>query len=639
MNESRIEHLKKQLEYYDDLYYNKDKPEIEDNVYDSLKEEYLALTGEEEYDYVPGVSSTNPYVHMAPVLSLSKVKIKEQDKLRAELERLWPVVIQPKLDGLTLIDYPDGKLVTRGDGSIGDDITSKIGSFGPTNNAIKDLNGIGTNPNAPVRGEVVMTYKAFTEANENRESTGKTCFKNPRNAAAGILKNEDIKYPLHFIAYNILTKDESNNNTVQLDELEKAGYDSILKYTYIPNSIDDAIEYINNYDRDSLDFQIDGLVIKHNGDKTFGFTNHHPKSDFAVKFNAESKWTDLEFIDILVGRTGKIVPRANFKPVDIDGSQVSKATLHNPLMTEALGLNYTNCSFNLLIEKANDIIPAVIKVKRYNDENSEPYDVNTLDECPVCNSKLDKSNIDWYCRNEDCPAKLIGRLVHMCSKQALNIEGLSEKTLEKILDLKSDIKDISLVFNLTKDDIIELEGFKDKSANKLLNSINTAMEKVDLDKAIYSAGMPNVGRTASKLIAKEYKEMSLLIDDLMYNQSVLRNRLDKIEGIGDKIISSLIKRKHYLLELLPYIKSINPVEDNSTASIDNTFVITGSFEISRDDIKKLIESRGGKVSSSVSKKTDYLVAGEKAGSKLLKAVDLGVRVISLNELKNILEER
>lgn len=633
---SRKEELKKLLDYYDDMYYNKNISEIPDNEYDNIKYEYLSLINKDEYEHVPGKVSNRAYKHIAPILSLGKVKIHEREKIKSEIERLWPIVIEPKLDGQSAVRYKDA-IVTRGDGFVGDNIIDLVGSYGK--DITNDLSGIGNidQIDGGVRGEILILNTDFKKANEDRVKEGLELFANPRNAAGGILRNESKKYPLIFVAYNIVTEEERNDNLKQIKLLENAGFTTIDFYTFVPKTIDEALDYIYSFEentRPKLNFQIDGLVVKHNGDKKFGFTGHHPKAAFAIKFESKKAETLLLDIETTVGRTGAITPIANLEPIEIDGSVISKATLHNNNVMKALGIQYSNCDYKVIVEKANDVIPSVVKAIPFNDENKQPLE--ELTNCPVCNSELDKTGIVWYCRNTNCPAILSNRIIHMCSKNALNIEGLSTKTVEKILTIKD--SHISSIFNLTVDDILQLEGFKEKSANKLYNSIQNAIENVDLDRVIYAAGIPNVGKTASKLIAKEYKNINALRYDLLMDTVRLKERLLSIDGIGDTIVDSLIDDALYLMELLPYIKSINSVDEQEASTIleGNTFVITGTFEIPRNQIKQLIESNGGKVSSSVSKKTSYLLAGEEAGSKLTKAKELGVKIITNLKDLNIL---
>lgn len=298
MNE--IDRLLNLLNYHDNLYYNLDSPEISDAEYDSIKKKYLELTGKTEYDYVPGKAAADSikYEHPVPVTSLDKVQITDEVRLRKELERLWPVIIQPKMDGLTLVSYPDGSHVTRGNGYIGEVVTDKV---------VGNVEGLGEVGRFPIRSEVVMLKSAFEAINKRRIANGEEPFKNPRNAAAGMLRNKDISKVegLKAYAYNLIKPDESNNQDNQMYAISSLGWNTV--FNYIPNTIDEAITFINNYkeERNGLNYEIDGLVIKHNGTKTFGFTGHHPKSAIAVKFEAEGEWTVLNSVTWQVGKTGK----------------------------------------------------------------------------------------------------------------------------------------------------------------------------------------------------------------------------------------------------------------------------------------------------------------------------------------------
>ena len=667
--------LKDLLAYHDDLYYNQDAPEISDAEYDKLKNEYVKLYG--EYNYVPGQASKNSvkYTHTSPILSLDKVQITDEDKLRAELERLFPVIIQPKMDGLTVVYYPDtDTYVTRGNGHIGEDITPNM----------QRVLGIGHKTTHPVRMEVVMLKSQFNRLNKIREEEGLELFKNPRNAAAGMLRQKDSSkvQGLAAYAYNIL---EDNTSARQQVETLSQTYLWNIVNSYTPTSIDDAIRYLKQCQetRNDLDYEIDGMVIKHDGTKDFGMTGHHPKNAIAVKFETEGKWTTLRDITWQVGRTGKITPVAEFDTIDLLGSEVSRATLHNYGMMKALNLDFMAYDSNgsateVFVIKANDIIPAITEV-RYSDNFSDSLQVLEPEVCPECDGEVEKINDQLFCTNPNCSAKILGRLVHMANREAFDIEGLSEETSKKLIDKYKEViernivqlmnseevmtmeddeyyqqeaialdnkqREInnlhpSFIYDLTYEDILELEGFAKVSAKKLYDAIQ-ASKTIDFDRFLYGCGIPLIGKRVAKDIAQYYSTKDNAIKaftDDFYNDF---EDLNKINGIGSETINSL--KKNWFTHIVPfgYVSgfTINPIKTNKKAESQLSIVVTGKFEISRNEIKEMIEEAGHKFAGSVSKKTSYLLAspGEEGTSKYKNATINNIPIIkSIKELKEIL---
>lgn len=667
--------LKDLLAYHDDLYYNQDAPEISDAEYDKLKNEYVKLYG--EYNYVPGQASKNSvkYTHTSPILSLDKVQITDEDKLRAELERLFPVIIQPKMDGLTVVYYPDtDTYVTRGNGHIGEDITPNM----------QRVLGIGHKTTHPVRMEVVMLKSQFNRLNKIREEEGLELFKNPRNAAAGMLRQKDSSkvQGLAAYAYNIL---EDNTSARQQVETLSQTYLWNIVNSYTPTSIDDAIRYLKQCQetRNDLDYEIDGMVIKHDGTKDFGMTGHHPKNAIAVKFETEGKWTTLRDITWQVGRTGKITPVAEFDTIDLLGSEVSRATLHNYGMMKALNLEFMAYDSNgsateVFVIKANDIIPAITEV-RYSDNFSDSLQVLEPEACPECDGEVEKINDQLFCANPNCSAKILGRLVHMANREAFDIEGLSEETSKKLIDKYKEViernivqlmnseevmtmeddeyyqqeaialdnkqREInnlhpSFIYDLTYEDILELEGFAKVSAKKLYDAIQ-ASKTIDFDRFLYGCGIPLIGKRVAKDIAQYYSTKDNVIKaftDDFYNDF---EDLNKINGIGSETINSL--KKNWFTHIVPfgYVSgfTINPIKTNKKAESQLSIVVTGKFEISRNEIKEMIEEAGHKFAGSVSKKTSYLLAspGEEGTSKYKNATINNIPIIkSIKELKEIL---
>lgn len=648
------------LKYHDDLYYNQDAPVLSDAEYDELKRQYVEFYG--EYDYVPGEASADSikFEHPVPVTSLDKVQVTEVNKLKTHLERLWPVIIQPKMDGLTLVSYPDNdevimgtidyKHVTRGNGTIGEIVTSKV---------YAGVDGIGTTGiivHKAVRSEVVMLKQYFDPINKKRIAEGKEPFKNLRNAAAGMLRNKDVSKVegLKAFAYNIISEEENFCTAEQQIEILKDWKWNTVD-TYIPKTIDEAIEYITTYDekyRDDLEYEIDGLVIKHNGNKKFGQTAHHPNNAIAVKFEAEGGWTTLNKVVWQVGRTGKIVPVAEFEPIEILNAEVSRATLHNYGVMKAMDLvgiihkgKYHNPLTQVYVIKANDVIPRIIKVKQPNVTDSNLY-VNIINEptcCPECKGKVEKLNDQLFCINPDCPAKLQGQIELLASRDALNIEGLSEMTIEKMtsyvkennLELLKPLN-FTLPFYMTYNDILKLEGFAPVSAKKLYDNIQKAKD-TELKRFIYASCIPLIGRSASEAMANRLRTVEALIEDVDNNYS----ETSTINDFGPKMINSLKEygREHFGLLWEAGVRPRPVTKEIKKADVQLTIVITGAFDIPRKEIETMIKDAGHKTSGSVSKKTSYLLAslGEEGTTKYIKAKELDIPIINtINELKELL---
>lgn len=610
----KIQSLKNQLDYHDNLYYNQDSPELSDAEYDALKKEYLKITNQQEYNYVPGEAQFKKFTHTFPIKSLSKINTLEE--ARKEIERLYPVVIEPKYDGLTIVIYPERKAVTRGSGVIGEDVTLNVQNFIRTNNPY----------NYPIRGEAIMPISVFNEINKQRELEGKDLFKNPRNAIAGLLRNKDntnIPKGLRFIAYELIGSKLSHMQ--QLIELKD--YYEIPEANTIWNysDIDDAVKFIKNFDRSKLDYEIDGLVIKSNKTNAldiFGETEHHPNHSIAYKFPNQGEWTVLKSITWQTGRTGRVTPVAELKPVDILGSTIERATLHNIGYINALELQIGDC---VLVVKSNDVIPAVIKCE--HTENSKPIEI--INECPSCGTKLVMVNDQLFCTNNNCQAKLLYRTSHMVGRDALNIDGLSGQTILKMIEAGY-IKEPWDIFNITEAQILLLDGFAKKSAKKIYENIQSA-RNCDFDKAIYASGIELVGRKVSKDIAKEFGTWN----NLKTSPKVeIMDMLHCIVGIGDNIIDSFIKNFNLLEELMEYLNIKELVKQDLTfKSLDNlTFVVTGNVETfkNRKELEELITSLNGKLSGSVSSKTNYLINNDVTSNsgKNKKAKELNVPIIS-----------
>lgn len=686
MNKKELETI---LNYHDDLYYNQDSPEISDFEYDSLKNQYIDLYG--EYDYVPGKANKNSkkYTHTTNVSSLDKLQITDEEGIRKNLKRLWPIVIQPKMDGLTIVTYPDKEHVTRGNGHIGEIVTEKVNK----------VEGLGETMIFPIRSEVVMLHSAFNRINKERIEKGLEPFENCRNAAAGMLRNLDSSkvQGLKAFAYNTLFEEQDSDYLeedeepeinasaqTQINTLKAIGWNTVSSYE--PKDIDDAIEYIKNFDRKELDYDIDGLVVKHNGSKIFGETAHHPLNAIAIKFIPEGEWTTLNNITWSVGRTGKVVPKALFDPVYILGSEVRQATLHNIGIIKALGLEeitfkdkYDSIT-EVFVIKANDVIPAITKVRIKENDGHNLY-ANRIDkpkECPDCGFALREEKNQLYCDNENCYSRILNRLIHLAQRDYFNIEALGEETCIKLIakykhnlemtltqientyevleedddiegiyeeeeEVKKRLKQIhpSFIYELTKKDIESLDGFAEISANKLYNEIQKS-KIISFDKFLAGCGIPLVGRRMAKDIAEFYYNggKTFEVNEFAKDYSNGFVKLKNLKGIGNETINSL--NKYYESYVIPfgyYDFDIKDVIPKKKAVNQLNFVITGQFDIKRKEIQNIIEKAGHKVSSSVSSKTNYLLAalGEENTTKYETAKELYITIIhSLDELEKII---
>lgn len=665
------------LSLYDDAYYNNDDSLISDCEYDNLKEEYIKLYG--EYNYVPGNASNKfeKYEHSTYVSSLGKKQITDKEGIKKELERLWPVVIQEKADGLTLVTYPDGKQVTRGNGRIGEIVTKNV----------EKVEGLGTPFSAyPVRSEIVMLHSEFERINKERIKNNLKPYENCRNAAAGMIRNLDSSKVegLKVLSYNLLFDDEVDDG----EENENASAQTQINYlklnnwntvnSYEPKDIDDAINYIENYDRTKLDYDIDGLVIKHNGNKKFGITEHHPLNAIAIKFVPEGQWTTIENIEWSVGRTGKVTPIANLTPINIMKSTIKKATLHNYGIMQVLDLTKICKEGNkfmseVYVIKANDVIPAITKVKHLKNDKTKIIPINKPTKCPCCQSDLVEENDQLYCKNDSCESKIINRLIHLSQRDAFNIENLGEETCEKLVNkykmilnqtlsqimnseeimqeddedyedeyelVCNELKNIhpSFIYKLTKKDILSIDGFADKSATKLYENIQASLN-ITFDKFLFGCGIPLVGKKTARDIAEFYyskdkTELENFVDDYYTGFK----RLIKAKGIGTETVLSLTEK--YETYIIPFGNYFN-IKDyipKKKAVNQLTFVITGEFDIPRTEIKDKIEKAGHKVTGSVSSKTNYVLVGENPGEKQKQAVEKNVIILdSLEKLEEIIK--
>lgn len=652
--EKKIEELRKTLRYHSDRYYNDDAPEIEDYEYDMMMRELKELEEKyPEYDApdsptkkVGGVAdnSFESVAHSVRMESLQDAFSK--DELREFSNRVEDTVsdvnyvVEPKIDGLSVsLEYRDGVFLrgsTRGNGDVGEDVS---GNLRVIHNIPLKLNK--PIPYIEVRGEVYMPKKSFERVVDRQIINGEKPFKNPRNAAAGSLRQKDSNVAasrgLDIFVFNIQQIEgvELNSHKESLDFIKELGFNTIPTYKKV-NNIEDAIAEIDRIGeaRGSLEYDIDGAVIKvddFSQRDILGSTAKYPKWAIAFKYPPEEKQTKLLDIEIAVGRTGVLTPTAILESVHLAGTTVSRATLHNQDFINEKGIAIGDV---VTVRKAGDIIPEVLCVNEHNSNSIFKFP----DVCPSCGEKVyrDEDEAAIRCINPECPAQLLRNLIHFCSRDAMDIEGLGPAIIETFVNEGMIAKTYD-IYNLDFNKIASLEGFKETSANNIINSVNNSKNN-DLSKLIFALGIRHIGAKAGKLLADYFSN----IDSVM-NASV--DDILQIDGFGKIMAESVVEffssdsTKELIAKLKEAgvnMKSTNVVEDTRFSGM--TFVLTGTLPtLKRAQASKIIESFGGKTSSSVSKKTTYVLAGEEAGSKLDKANKLGVQVISEEEFKEMIK--
>lgn len=652
--EKKIEELRKTLRYHSDRYYNDDAPEIEDYEYDMMMRELKELEEKyPEYDVpdsptkkVGGVAdnSFESVAHSVRMESLQDAFSK--DELREFSNRVEDTVsdvnyvVEPKIDGLSVsLEYRDGVFLrgsTRGNGDVGEDVS---GNLRVIHNIPLKLNK--SIPYIEVRGEVYMPKKSFERVVDRQIINGEKPFKNPRNAAAGSLRQKDSSVAasrgLDIFVFNIQQIEgvELSSHKESLDFIKELGFNTIPTYKKVDN-IEDAIAEIDRIGeaRGSLEYDIDGAVIKvddFSQRDILGSTAKYPKWAIAFKYPPEEKQTKLLDIEIAVGRTGVLTPTAILESVHLAGTTVSRATLHNQDFINEKGIAIGDV---VTVRKAGDIIPEVLCVNEHNSNSVFKFP----DVCPSCGEKVyrDEDEAAIRCINPECPAQLLRNLIHFCSRDAMDIEGLGPAIIETFVNEGMIAKTYD-IYNLDFNKILSLEGFKETSANNIINSVNNSKNN-DLSKLIFALGIRHIGAKAGKLLADYFKDI-----DLVMNASV--DDILQIDGFGKIMAESVVEffssdsTKELIAKLKEAgvnMKSTNVVEDTRFSGM--TFVLTGTLPtLKRAEASKIIESFGGKTSSSVSKKTTYVLAGEEAGSKLDKANKLGVQVISEEEFKEMIK--
>jgi DNA ligase (NAD+) len=643
----RIEELTQIINQANYDYHTLDQPTITDYEYDQLLKELVDLENKyPEYklqnsptDKVGGVvlDSFEKVTHQIPMMSLSNVF--DEEELSAFDERIRKVTDQYtylselKIDGLAVsIRYENGKFVraaTRGNGQVGEDISENV-------KTIKSLPlTLNENIDIEVRGEIFMPHKSFNKLNEERMEQDLPLFANPRNAAAGTIRQLDSKVAakrnLDIFLYQIVrAEDYVSTQAEALELLKKLGFKVNENYKLNQN-LKELIDQIHKYDdlRKKLNYETDGVVIKINEfdlHESIGYTAKYPKWATAYKFKAEQQTTLLKDITFQIGRTGVVTPVAELEPVFISGSKVSRATLHNEDYIKAKDIRINDM---VIVHKAGEIIPEVVEVDMASRKEQKPFEM--IDTCPVCHEPLERKTgeADYFCTNDGCPGKHINSLIHFSSRVAMDIDTLGEKVVETLHELGflNTIADIYTLKN-HENDLKGLPGFADKKVEKLLNAIEDS-KKQSFDKLIFGLGIKHVGAKVAKVLVSNYPSMEQL-------KSATYDDLININEIGEMIAQSIVNyfEKPENIELICKLESYGLNMSYETAKVidhefnGKTFVLTGKLEnYTRDEAQDIIEKLGGKVSSSVSKKTDYVLAGSDAGSKLQKAKDLEVTVL------------
>ena len=639
-------------------YYVLDRPTITDQEYDDYYTELQRL--EEKYPNLKRSDSPTVRVggnaidkfdkveHKTPMLSFDDIF--NEDEIVSFDERIKKTIsnptytLEPKMDGLSgSLIYEKGMLkraATRGDGVIGEDITINAKTIRTVPLRLnKDID-------IEVRGEIFMSFDSFEKANEERKKTKEPLFANPRNAAAGSIRQLDSKITakrgLDFLAYFIPNPEDYGIKTQSesIKFLKELGFKTNYDLNGFAKNTKDIFNYIEDLGekRENLPFPIDGVVLKVDSlddEKKLGITSRVPRWGIAYKFPAVQVLTTLKDIKFTVGRTGKITPNAIFSPVHVDGSLVSKATLHNEdyCIQKDVRIGDT-----ISIRKAGDVIPEVVEVKLdRRKEGSIPFKM--IDKCPMCGTDLIKKDAMHFCLNENCDSRKIEGLIHFASRDTMNIDGLGERIIEDFYNLGF-IKDISDIYELKThaEDLKELEGFGDKSINNLLTSIENSKSN-SLEKVLFALGIRHVGKKTAKILAKKYKLLDNIIDASL-------EELTNIPDIGEIIAKSI---KEYFsnpvnINLINKLKSEGVNFEYKGSETDDklegqTFVLTGALEkYTREELTSILESKGAKVTSSVTKKTSGVIVGDKPGSKYDKALSLGITIYKEEDIDSILSQ-
>ena len=648
--------LSEEIEGHNYAYYVLDDPKVEDYEYDRLMQELYSLEKEFPELMTPqspsqrvgglALNSFEKVAHSVQMASLQDVfgfdEVREFDtKVRQSLSRTPTYVVEPKIDGLSVsLEYRDGLFVrgsTRGDGFVGEDITANLRTIKSIPLKLKKAL-----PYIEVRGEVYMPKKSFEKLIKRQEIDGEQPAKNPRNAAAGSLRQKDssitAQRELDIFIFNVQQVEgyELNSHKQSLEFMSELGFKVIDDYKAF-SDIEQVIEKINaiGEQRGKLSYDIDGAVVKIDdfSDRTvLGSTAKVPKWAVAFKYPPEEKETVLNKIEINVGRTGALTPVAIFDPITLAGTTVSRATLHNQDIISQLDVRPGD---TITVRKAGEIIPEVVCVKAHS-ENSQPYHIPMI--CPACGTEAvrDDDEAVIRCPNIDCPAQLLRNIVHFASRNAMNIEGLGSANVELLVN-HGLVETVADLYALTMADVLMLPGFKDRSAGNLISAIEKSKSN-ELDRLIFALGIKGIGQRSATLLCEKFPSM----DEIMSAECEDISSIDNFGEILAENVYNAMREPHRITlieRLKQYGLNMTYTKKESTGKLEGLkFVLTGTLPtMTRDEAKALIESNGGKCSGSVSSKTDYVLAGEEAGSKLTKAQQLGISIIDENELLNMIK--
>jgi DNA ligase (NAD+) len=661
--QQKIDALREKIRHHEHRYYVLDDPEISDAEFDRLVNELKALEAEHP-ELITADSPTQrvggkpregfvKILHSTPMMSLdnaySEDELRDWERRVHELsgESRVDYVCELKLDGMSLaLRFAGGKLalgITRGDGSVGEDVTLNVRTVRsvPLSIPAKTLTKAGLPPDFEVRGELLMPLAAFQRMNDEREQQGLPKFANPRNATAGTVRvlepNITAQRRLDFFSYALFVNGRTlfERHSETLKALGTAGFKVNPNHRLVHN-LDEVWAFIHEWEakRDNLAYEIDGIVIK--VDRTrlqeeLGYTGKAPRWAIAYKFAARSGVTQIEGILVQVGRTGKLTPVAALKPVAIGGTTVSRATLHNMDEIDRLGVRIGDW---VTVERGGDVIPKVVKVLENKPRGHRKF--HMPERCPECGGHVVRAEgeADHRCVNANCPAKLRESIRHFASRGVMNIEGMGDALVNQLVE-KGLVKNIADIYDLNEEKLLTLERMGKKSAQNILSEIENS-KKLPLERVIYGLGIRMVGERTAQFLAEHFGSM----DELM---KATEEELQQVNEIGPRVSASI-------REFFDEPKNVALVErlrkagltfkgrkkQRATTLAGKTFVLTGTLERhTRDQAKKLIEDAGGKVAGSVSKKTDYVVAGAEAGSKLDKARELGVSVVDENEMEKL----
>lgn len=651
----RIDELKIQLEKANHNYYDLDAPTLEDDEYDALmrelrglEQEFPELLTEDSPSQRVGGTAQNTFAKVRHEVQMGSLQdVFSEDDVREFVERVQKegadeFTVEPKIDGLSVsLEYRDGVLTlgsTRGDGFIGEDITPNLKTIRTIPLNIPEKLSL-----IEIRGEVYMPKSSFAELCELQEKNGEPLPKNPRNAAAGSLRQKDSKITasrkLDIFCFNIQRAEgkEFKTHSESLEYIESLGF-HVIPDVRVCRTADEIVRRIEEIGqmRRSLPFDIDGAVIKVNNialRAEIGATSKVPKWAVAFKYPPEEKETTLREIEINVGRTGALTPVALFDPVQLAGTSVSRATMHNQ---DIIAERDIRVGDRIIVRKAGDIIPEVVRSVSHA-ENSEPYFIPDI--CPVCGAKAvrDEDEAVIRCQNPECPAQLLRLIEHFASRGAMNIDGLGEAIVEQLVqaDLVHTVADL---YTLDLQDLTALERFGTKSAQNLLDNIEKSKTN-ELDRLIFALGIRGIGQKAATLLCQKFGDMDRIM-------AADPDEIAAIDGFGDILAQSVYNamREPHRMALINRLKELGLNMSYSEQKVSDklaglTFVLTGTLPtLKRDEAKEMIEKRGGKCSGSVSKKTSYVVAGEEAGSKLTKANELGITVLTEEQFLNMINE-